>query len=83
MQTRLVSHWVTVSPGSAITRFTRSSMPGAVPLDVRLGREHDDVAAVHVVQVVAQLVDEHAVADLRASAPSTPTGCRRPGTGRS
>ena len=37
---------------------------GAVPLLVGLGREHDDVAPVQVVQVVAQLVDEDAVADL-------------------
>ena len=33
-----------------------------------------------VVQVVAELVDEHAVADLERRAPSTRTGCRRPGT---
>ena len=35
--------------------------PGVVPLLVRRGREHDDVAAVHVVEVVAQLVDEDPV----------------------
>ena len=39
-------------------------MPAFCHCCVRLGGEHDDVAAVHVVQVVAQLVDEHAVADL-------------------
>ena len=33
-------------------------------LGVRLGLEHDDVAPVDVVEVVAQLVDEDAVADL-------------------
>ncbi len=52
----------TVSLGSPITRFTRSSMPGSLPS----GRlEHHDVAAVHRVELVRQLVDEHAVVDLQ------------------
>ena len=55
---------VTVSPGSAIDALHEVVDAGAVPLGVRLGLEHDDVAAVDVVEVVAQLVDEHAVADL-------------------
>ena len=53
-----------VSPGSAITRFTRSSMSARAPVGVGSASEHHDVAAVHVVQLVAQLVDEDAVADL-------------------
>ena len=38
---------------------------GAVPLPVGLGREHDDVAAVQVVQVVAELVDQDPVPHLQ------------------
>ena len=41
---------------------------------VRRGGEHDDVAAVDAVEVVAELVHHDPVADLAGSAPSSPTG---------
>ena len=52
----------TVSPGRPMTRFTRSLMSSFVR---RRRLEHDDVAAVHRVQLVRELVDEHAVVRLQ------------------
>ena len=54
------------------------------PVPQSSGRSNTTMSpAVDVVDVVADLVDQHPVADLAASAPSTPTGCRRPGRARS
>ena len=56
------------TPGDGLARKRDHALdqvvdPGTLPVAVRFGFEDHDVAAVDVVEVVAQLVDEHAVAD--------------------
>ena len=50
-----------VSPGSPMTRLTRSGV--LLELEWR-AREHDDVAPVDAVEVVAEFVDDDPVAHL-------------------
>ena len=57
-------HSVTVSPGSPIDALHEVGDAACRASRGWVGLEDDDVAAVDVVEVVAELVDEHAVADL-------------------
>ena len=71
------------SPGSPMTRLIRSLGSSGPPGQVVGTCEHDDVATVEVVRVVAELVDQHPVPHVEGRAPSTRRGSGTPGRRRS